>query len=157
MWICLGLFYSSLVSGEVRFAKRYLLTFISRDHVFSRLAMGGNQYKWGSPSVIRLFVGTTITFALFLCWEYRSGENALLPFSLLRARVVYSASATMFSFMGVMLTTYYYLPIYFQVVKNDSSLMGGIHILPSVISQVLMTMSTETLSKFRITLICFYQ
>ncbi|PVH94015.1 MFS general substrate transporter [Periconia macrospinosa] len=112
---------------------------------FLALQWGGNQYAWNSAMVIGLFVGAAITSGLFLTWEYHYGDNALLPFSMLRNRVIYSASATMFFFMGVMLTAYYYLPIYFQAVKGDSPLMSGVHILPSIISQVLVTMSTGTL------------
>ncbi|KAF2194356.1 MFS general substrate transporter [Zopfia rhizophila CBS 207.26] len=112
---------------------------------FLALQWGGNQYKWDSSTVIGLFVGAAATFAVFLWWEHRYGDNALLPFSMLRMRVIYSASATMFFFMGVMLTPYYYLPIYFQAVKGDSPLMSGVHILPSILSQVIVTMSTGTL------------
>jgi hypothetical protein len=97
--------------------------------------------------VIGLFVGAAATFAIFLWWEHRYGDDALLPFSMLRMRVIYSASTTMFFFMGVMLTPYYYLPIYFQTIKGDSPLMSGVHILPSILSQVIVTMSTGTLSK----------
>jgi len=115
---------------------------------FLALQWGGTKYAWDSSTVIGLFVGAAATFSVFLWWEHRCGDNALLPFSMLRMRVIYSASATMFFFMGAMLTAYYYLPIYFQAVKGDSPLMSGVHILPSIISQVIVTMSTGTLSKF---------
>lgn len=114
---------------------------------FLALQWGGNRYRWDSPTVVGLFVGAGLTFALFLWWEYRYGDDALLPFSMLRKRVIYSASATMFFFMGVMLTPYYYIPIYFQAVKGDSPLMSGVHILPSIVSQVLITMTTGVFSK----------
>lgn len=113
---------------------------------FLALQWGGVQYEWTSATVIGLFVGAAVTFLLFLWWEHHYGDNALLPFAMLRTRVIYSASATMFFFMGAMLTAYYYLPIYFQAVKGDAPLMSGVHILPSVVSQVLVTMSTGTLS-----------
>ncbi|RDW58821.1 hypothetical protein BP6252_13297 [Coleophoma cylindrospora] len=112
---------------------------------FFALQWGGNQYRWDSSTVIGLFVGAAVTFAAFLWWEYRCADNALLPFSMLRMRVISSASATMFFFMSAMLTSYYYLPIYFQAVKGDSPLMSGVHILPSILSQVIVTMSTGTL------------
>lgn len=114
---------------------------------FLALQWGGNQYRWDSSTVIGLFVGAAATFAIFLWWEYLYGEDALLPFSMLRMRVIYSASATMFFFLGVLLTPYYYMPIYFQAVKGDSAFMSGLHIFPSVLSQVFVTMSTGTLSK----------
>ncbi|RDW57711.1 hypothetical protein BP5796_12512 [Coleophoma crateriformis] len=114
---------------------------------FLALQWGGNQYRWDSSVVIGLFVGAAVTSAAFLWWEHRYGDNALLPFSMLRMRVIYSASATMFFFLGGMLTSYYYLPIYFQAVKGDSPLMSGVHILPTILSQVIVTVSTGALTQ----------
>lgn len=121
---------------------------------FLALQWGGNQYRWDSSTVIGLFVGATATFAVFLWWEHHCGDNALLPFSMLRMRIIYSASATMFFFMGVMLIPYYYLPIYFQAVKGDSPLMSGIHLLPAMVGQAIATMLTGTLSKCLLVNLC---
>ncbi|KAI9684239.1 MAG: hypothetical protein M1822_005712 [Bathelium mastoideum] len=112
---------------------------------FFALQWGGDRYAWDSSVVIGLFVGAAATFTLFLGWEYRRGDDALLPFSMLRVRIIYSASATMFFFSGVLFVQNYYLPIYFQAVKNDKPLMSGVHILPTIISQVVLAMSSGTL------------
>lgn len=114
---------------------------------FLALQWGGNRYTWDSSTVIGLFVGAAATFAVFIGWEYRRGDHALLPFSMLRVRVIYSASATMFFFMGVMFIQHYYLPIYFQAVQNDTPLISGVHILPTIISQIIFAMLSGTLSK----------
>ena len=68
--------------------------------------------------------------------------------SMLRIQVIYFASATMFFFRGVMFVPHYYLPIYFQAVKTNTQLMSGLHILPTMVSQVILAMSSMTLSKF---------
>ena len=115
---------------------------------FLALQWGGIRYAWSSSHVIGLFAGAATTFIALLYWEYRSGDDALLPFSTLRVRIIYSASATMFFFMGVMFVQHYYLPIYFQAVKNDSPLMSGVHILPTIISQVILAMLSGTMSKY---------
>ncbi|KFY33399.1 hypothetical protein V494_07663 [Pseudogymnoascus sp. VKM F-4513 (FW-928)] len=87
-----------------------------------------------------------IMFFLALQWGgIRRGDDALLPFSMLRVRVIYSASATMFFFMGAMFLQHYYLPIYFQAVKGDDPFMSGVHILPTIISQVILAMSAGSL------------
>ncbi|KAH8655792.1 putative MFS transporter [Xylariales sp. PMI_506] len=107
---------------------------------FLPLAWGGNQYDWNSAMVIGLFVGAAALFAIFLFWEYQVGENAMIPFSLLRQRIVWSASVTMFFYFGGLFISGYYLPIYFQAVKDDSALTSGVHILPTIISQVVLSL-----------------
>ncbi|KAF2228775.1 MFS general substrate transporter [Viridothelium virens] len=114
---------------------------------FLALQWGGNQYAWDNSRVIGLFVGAAVTFAVFLAWEYRRGDDALMPYSMLRVRVIYSASATMFFFMGVMFIEHYWLPIYFQAVKNNSPLMSGVHLLPTIIAQVIFAMSSGVLTE----------
>ncbi|KAL4803095.1 putative MFS transporter [Aspergillus unguis] len=101
------------------------------------LEWGGNEYAWDSSHIIGLFSGSGATFIVFLMWEYTRGENAMIPFSLLRQKVIWSAAATMFFFYGVMYCFNYYLPIYFQVVKGDSALMSGVKLLPNIVMQLL--------------------
>ena len=101
------------------------------------LQWGGSTYPWSSATVIGLFVGSFFDLFLFLYWEYRRGETAMIPLSMLRKRVVYSSCLTMFFLMGDVLILNYYLPIYFQVVKNATPTMSGVYLLPMVLSQML--------------------
>ncbi|KAL4953389.1 putative MFS transporter [Aspergillus filifer] len=109
------------------------------------LQWGGNQYAWDSSRIIGLFTGAGVTFIAFLAWEYTRSDSAMVPFSLLRQRIVWSAAATMFFFCGVLYLASYYLPIYFQVVKNDSALMSGVHLLPWILAQVLLALTAGAL------------
>jgi len=114
---------------------------------FLALQYGGNQYAWNSSTVIGLFVGAAVTFALFLVWEHHRGDDAMVPFSMLKKRIIWSASGTMFFFMGVLFCGNFYLPIYFQAVKDDSALMSGVHILPTIIGQVLFAMMSGVMGR----------
>ncbi|EXJ80524.1 hypothetical protein A1O1_08670 [Capronia coronata CBS 617.96] len=105
---------------------------------FLALQYGGNQYSWNSPTVIGLFCGAGVTFILFLVWDYRRGDAAMVPFSILRQRVVWSSCAVIFFQMGVLICGSYYLPIYFQAVKKASPLMSGVYMLPNICCQILM-------------------
>ncbi|PYH87574.1 putative MFS transporter [Aspergillus ellipticus CBS 707.79] len=100
------------------------------------LQWGGNQYAWDSSRVIALLVGCGATFLVFLTWEYTRGDEAMIPLPMLRRRIIWSAATTMFFMCGVLFCVNYYLPLYFQVVKNDSALMSGVHVLPTIIAQV---------------------
>ncbi|MCJ1386604.1 hypothetical protein MMC17_009730 [Xylographa soralifera] len=103
---------------------------------FLALEYGGNQFAWNSSVVIGLFVGAGLTLIVFLLWEWRQGEEAMVPFFMLRKRIIWSASSTMFFFFGCLFCAGYYLPIYFQSVNDDTALMSGVHTLPYVIAQV---------------------
>ncbi|KAM0420406.1 hypothetical protein ACHAPT_011827 [Fusarium lateritium] len=104
------------------------------------LQYGGNDFAWDSPEVIGLFVGSAVTFAVFFVWEQRVGHDAMVPLYMLKNRIVYSASFTLFFLSGVLYIGNYYLPIYFQSIKNDSATMSGVHLLPSAIGQALLAL-----------------
>jgi hypothetical protein len=107
---------------------------------FLALEYGGNQHKWNSSVEIGLFVGAAVTLVVFLAWEQRRGDDAMVPFSILRQRIIWSGSATMSFFTAALFCLGYYLPVYFQSVKDDSVLMSGVHILPLILTQVLFAM-----------------
>ncbi|KAK3297387.1 major facilitator superfamily domain-containing protein [Chaetomium fimeti] len=107
---------------------------------FLGLQFGGNQHPWNSSVVIGLLVGAAATLAVFLAWEYRQGDGAMVPFALLRHRVIWSAAMTLFFVLSSILLADYYLAIYFQVVLDDTPLMSGVHMLPTTLGLVAFTM-----------------
>ncbi len=106
------------------------------------LEYGGNQYAWGSSVVIGLLCGAAAVFALFLFWEHREGDGAMIPFAFLRSPIVRSASLTQFFALGGILIGDFYLAIFFQVIRNDSPLMSGVHLLPVTLGLVIFTLVT---------------
>ena len=111
------------------------------------LQYGGNQYAWNSSVVIGLLIGAGVTFSLFLVWEHRQGDNAMVPFAMLTHRIIWSASGNMFFLLSSILVADYYLAIYFQAVHDDSPFMSGVHMLPTTIGLVLFTMISGVMSK----------
>ncbi|KAL2814870.1 major facilitator superfamily domain-containing protein [Aspergillus cavernicola] len=109
------------------------------------LQFGGNQHPWNSSVVIGLLVGAAVTFALFLVWEYRQGDDAMVPFAMLKHRVVWSAAMTMFFSLSSILVADFYIAIYFQAIHNDSPLMSGVHMLPITLGMVMFTMISGVL------------
>ncbi|KAL2215069.1 major facilitator superfamily [Thermoascus aurantiacus ATCC 26904] len=102
---------------------------------FLALDYGGNQYSWNSATVIGLFCGAGGTFIVFLVWEYFKGDEAMIPFSMVRRRAVWSACLVQL-FFGMNNLAAYYLPIYFQAVKGATPMLSGVYMLPSIISQL---------------------
>lgn len=101
------------------------------------LEWGGTRYVWSSATIIGLFCGAAGTFSVFLVWEYRRGDSAMIPFSMARRRIVWSSCLVGSLFMGSMIITSYYMPIYFQTIRNATPTMSGVYILPAILSQML--------------------
>lgn len=114
---------------------------------FLGLQFGGNEHPWNSSVVIGLLVGAAATFAVFLIWEARQGDTAMVPFAMLKHRVIWSAAATLFFSLSSILVADFYLAIFFQAVLNDSAFMSGVHMLPTTIGLVLFTMLSGSMGK----------
>jgi hypothetical protein len=112
------------------------------------LQYGGTLPPWDSSVVIGLLVGGGVMFILFLIWEWRQGDAAMIPMAMLKTKVIWSAGATLFFLLGAILAAEYYLAMYFQTVKGNSPVMSGVHILPTTISLLTFTMVSGMMSTF---------
>jgi hypothetical protein len=115
---------------------------------FMALQFGGNLHPWGSPTVIGLFCGAGVLFTVFLFWERHMGDEAMIPFSILRLRIVWTSCVTMFFVVGVLTCAAYYLPIYFQAVLMAGPVMSGVLFLPNLLCQITMSMTAGVMGKY---------
>jgi hypothetical protein len=118
---------------------------------FLALTLGGNQFAWNSATVIGLFVGAGVTFIIFLFWEWRTGDEAMLPFSILRKKILWSSCVTRFFYMGDIMVVTIYLPIYFQSVKLVSPVRSGYYTLPVILIQMIFAVGVSGAGKRNIT------
>jgi hypothetical protein len=96
--------------------------------------------------IIGLICGSLATFCVFVAWEYRCGEKAMMPLGLLKRRIVYSSClASVFQMGGVQMVAYY-LPLWFQVIKGASPSMSGVYFLGSVGPQIAASLVSGALS-----------
>lgn len=109
------------------------------------LEYGGNQYAWNSSVVIGLLVGAAAILAVFAVWEYRQGDEAMIPFAMLKSPVIRAAAITQFIRLGGTLIADFYLAIFFQAILNDSPLLSGVHMLPATLGMVFFTLLTGAL------------
>ncbi|MGW1818312.1 MDR family MFS transporter [Streptomyces sp. NPDC002125] len=93
---------------------------------------GGNEYAWGSPVIIGLFVGGLVALALFCVVELRAKEP-MLPMRLFRNPVFAVCSVLSFIVGFAMLGAMIYLPTYLQYVDGDSATLSGVRTLPLVL------------------------
>lgn len=110
------------------------------------LEWGGNEYPWNDSRIIGLFCGAGATAIVFLGWEYYKGRDAMIPFHLITQRVAYTSYANVSALFGLTMVIAYYLPIYFQAVKDDSALISGVNLLPQILSQLVASVISGVLS-----------
>lgn len=111
------------------------------------LEWGSTEHGWSSPIVLGLFAGSGATLILFSSWEWHVGERSLIPFHLVKRRIVWAStiqSASLFAsnYVGVS-----YVPIYFQAVKGVGPSLSGIYTLPSILTQLLCLIISGALGK----------
>ncbi|KAL4766416.1 MDR family MFS transporter [Aspergillus foveolatus] len=109
------------------------------------LQFGGNEHPWDSSVVIGLIVGGGVTFGVFLVHQWWRGDEAMVPFVLLKHKVIWSAAMTMFFSLSSVLVADFYIAIYFQAIRDDSPLMSGVHMLPITLGLVLFTVVSGAL------------
>ncbi|GAW17376.1 hypothetical protein ANO14919_068330 [Xylariales sp. No.14919] len=97
----------------------------------------GGTYDWNSSLIIGLFVGAGVAFILFFIWEWKAGDVAIIPFSMVRNRVVWSSTLQYVSLLSAVFVGTQYFPIYFQAVKGVGPVLSGVYLLPSIISQII--------------------
>lgn len=101
------------------------------------ISWGGTTYPWNSGLVIGLLVASVVLFGLFCGWCIFRGDDALLPPKLHGKRVVYVGCLISGLQGGTTIMTAYFLPEWFQSVKQANPTNSGLMMLPSTISQIL--------------------
>ncbi|KAH7303301.1 major facilitator superfamily domain-containing protein [Stachybotrys elegans] len=100
------------------------------------LQWGGSTYPWDSSMVIGLLCGAVVTLAVFLFWQQRLGDNAMIPFSIVSQTVVWCGCIVYGFLMAALFLRTYYVPIYFQSVMGASAILSGVYTLPNILSQL---------------------
>lgn len=101
------------------------------------LQWGGTTKPWGSPDVVGTVVGFALMVILFIATEWIQGPRAMLPSDVLKRREVWSGAIFSFLLTGSFFILLYYLPIYFQAIRNTSAESSGIRSLALIIADTL--------------------
>lgn len=111
------------------------------------LQLSASDYAWDSSEVIGLFCGAGATALVFVYWEYRTGDDAMIPFSMVRRRVIWASCLNFALLMTMLVVGNSFMPIYLQSVKWLSPTMSGVYLLASILSQLLFVIVCGALSK----------
>ena len=104
--------------------------------LFLALSWAGSKYAWSSPIIIVLFLLFAALLAGFGYDQYRRGDSATLPPRILKQRSVIAGfifSMCTNSFVNVLA---YYMPTYFQAVREYSPAKSGYLMLPLLLGEV---------------------
>lgn len=116
------------------------------------LQWGGTIYAWNNWRIIVLFCFFAVLILLFLFVQYVQQDNATVPPRIFFRRTIWSAAFYSFCLGAAFLSSVYFLPIWFQAVKNASPVSSGIMNLPMLISVVV----TSVMSGIIITHVGYY-
>lgn len=93
------------------------------------LEWAGTTYAWNSWRIILLLVVFSVCFVGWATVQFLAGDAATLPLRLVKQRSLAAAMVYMFFTMGFLYPLTYYVPVYFQAVKNTTAQQSGVNIL----------------------------
>lgn len=93
---------------------------------------GGQEYAWGSATIIILFIAGAVLMALFALIESKA-TAPLIPLRLFRKNVFTVATILSFIVGFAMMGCMTFIPTYLQYVLGISATMSGVRMLPMVI------------------------
>ena len=98
---------------------------------------GDGSHTWNSPTIIGLFVGAGIMAIVFIAWEARVGDKAMIPGSLFKNRIVLASLGQNVGLGVCVFVGSLWIPTYFQSVKGAGPTESGVNVLPQILSQLL--------------------
>ena len=97
---------------------------------------GGIVYAWSSGRIIGLFVTSGVLFILFGLQQtfciLTTQNRRIFPIEFLRSRTMLLLFACMACGSSATFIPIYFIPLFFQFVRNSSALAAGVHLLPFV-------------------------
>jgi len=111
------------------------------------LQWGGTAYSWSNPKIIGLLVTFAVLFVCFIVVEVLIPDTAMAPTRVILNRSMAGSMYFMFLISGSMMSTIYYLTIWFQAAKNTSAVRSGIDTLPIVLSFIIMGILAAVLTQ----------
>jgi MFS family permease len=101
---------------------------------------GGVVYAWNSGDVIGLFVASGVLFALLgvqQAWSlFTTVSRRIIPFQFFGSRTVLILFSVTAASGASAFVPIYMVPTFFQFVRSDSALEGGVRLLPLIVVMV---------------------
>lgn len=108
---------------------------------------GGVTYSWSNARIIILLVLAGLLSIGFIAVQRWKGDNATVPARVFVSRSIIAGSWYSFFSGAAMQTLFYFLPIWFQAIKDATAVKSGIMSLPFVLGLVTMSILAGILTK----------
>jgi EmrB/QacA subfamily drug resistance transporter len=93
---------------------------------------GGNEYPWGSSTIVGLGIAGVALLAAFV-WQERRAAEPIVPLTLFRSSV-FNVSSAMGATIGMaMFGAIIFIPLYLQLVYGASATGSGLRMLPLMV------------------------
>ena len=113
------------------------------------LSWGGIRFPWGSTTILALLAGSALFWIVFF-FRLSTAREPLIPLSVLRDRVIYSATLAACFAMGTFIGLTIYVPIYLEGVLGYTASESGIALIPLMVGTVTgATISGRSMTYFR--------
>ena len=109
------------------------------------LQWGGSTYAWGNGRIIALLVLFVVCISVFIGVQIWKKETATVPPRIFTQRSIAAGMWSQFCSGSAMMIMVYYIPIWFQAIKDVSAIKSGIDILPLILSLVFSSISAGIL------------
>lgn len=93
------------------------------------LQWGGVKYAWGQWRIILLLVLFSVMFVAWFASQHIQGAKATVPLTMLKQRSLASGLWFIFCYFSTFFLATYYVPIWFQAVRDISAYNSGINLL----------------------------
>jgi EmrB/QacA subfamily drug resistance transporter len=90
---------------------------------------GGNEYAWGSGTILTLAV-VGVALLMGFVWQERRAPEPVIPLTLFQSRVFDVASAMGFTIGMTMFGAIVFIPLYLQLVYGASPTSSGLRMIP---------------------------
>ncbi|KAE8147304.1 major facilitator superfamily domain-containing protein [Aspergillus avenaceus] len=120
--------------------------------VLLALQWGGTRYAWGSGRIIALFIVFGVLIIAFAGIQWWQQDRATVPPRLIKNRDVLAAAVFNFCIGAAFFVFIFYLPIWFQAVKNVSATKSGIMSLPLLLPMII----CSVLAGVTVTMVGYY-
>ena len=109
------------------------------------LQWGGTTYPWSDGRIVALLVVFGVLFVAFVGAQFYLKEHATVPPRVVRQRSIAAGFVFSLCVGGSLMLLVYYLPIWFQVIKNATPLESGIDNVPLVAALVVASIVVRVL------------
>ncbi|KAJ1915736.1 hypothetical protein H4219_004153 [Mycoemilia scoparia] len=112
------------------------------------LSWGGKEYPWNSAVIISLLVVGLVLLIAFVLVEAYIPPEPILKISLFKSYSMLALIIAILTSGMVMYSLIYYVPVFFSITQNASSINAGLHLLPFLVTVSIFALASGQLTSY---------